>query len=151
MSDDKEILEFLRDIRFELGLLNQQVRNSVLTDQAILAILKTLVGPRATSGTVTLGGKMDITVHLSDVPEKAAAHEWTGPLGTGVEVPPIGAITWASDNIAAVTVDPNTGQLAYVAAGVANISFKDAGNSITGSGSVTVVADVAVSGTVTFA
>lgn len=134
------------DLRAIYGLLS----SILIVEEEIRDLLQKWL-PRAVSTTVTFGGNdMDIKVHVSDTPKTAMAHEWTGPNGTGVEVPPIGAITWTSDNPAAVTVNPTSGLLAYVAAGVANISFTDAGNSITGTGQVTVVADVAVSGTVDF-
>ncbi|HEX4501072.1 MAG TPA: hypothetical protein VH187_07925 [Scandinavium sp.] len=105
----------------------------------------------AKSATVNFGGEnMDITVHITDTPQTASAHEWTGLNGTGIEVKPIGTISWASSN-PAVTVDPASGLLDYVAAGTAAISFADSGNTITGTGNVTVVAGLAQSGTVTFA
>ena len=94
---------------------------------------------------------MDISVHISDVPQVAQFTEFTGPLGTGIKVPPVGAVTFVSDHPEFVTVDTNSGQLAYIAAGVANITGTDAGNSLTASGSVTVSADVAVSAVLSFA
>lgn len=78
--------------------------------------------------------------------------EWSGAGGTGVQVPPVGAVTYSSDTPAVATVDPNTGIVTGVSAGTANISGADAGNSLTASDVLTVVAappPVAVSATLT--
>ena len=53
--------------------------------------------------------------------------EWSGPGGTGVQVPPTGAVAYSSDNTAVATVDANTGICTGVSAGTANISANDAG------------------------
>jgi len=45
MNVDYEIIQLLVDLRTELQILNQQVRNGVLTDEAILAILKSANAP----------------------------------------------------------------------------------------------------------
>lgn len=92
---------------------------------------------------------MPLTVHVNDVPGTALFQEWSGPSGTGIVVPPVGAVTYASDNTAVATVDPSSGQLAYVGAGTANISGTDAGNSLTASDVLTVSAATAVSATLT--
>lgn len=76
--------------------------------------------------------------------------EWSGAGGTGVQVAPVGAVTYASDTVAVATVDPNTGIATGVSAGTANISGVDAGNSLTASDVLTVTAappPVAVSAT----
>jgi hypothetical protein len=39
-DDEDRIIQYLHDLRTELQILNQQVRNGVLTDQMILAILE---------------------------------------------------------------------------------------------------------------
>lgn len=92
---------------------------------------------------------MPLSVHLSDKPGSAVFAEFTGANGTGVKVPPVGAVTFASDTPATATVDPNTGALTYIAAGTAVISAKDAGNGLAASDTLTVVADVATSATLT--
>lgn len=56
--------------------------------------------------------------------------------------PPVGPITYASDNPAVATIDPASGAITVVAAGVANISGTDAGNGVTASDSLTVLAAV---------
>lgn len=77
----------------------------------------------------------------------AVLHEWSQPGGAGVELPPVGPVTYASDNPAAATVDPNTGVILGVAAGTANITGTDAGNALSASDSVTVAVLVAASAT----
>ena len=54
--------------------------------------------------------------------------------------PPVGPITYASDNPSVASVDPNTGVITVVTAGVTNISGTDAGNGVTASDSLTVLA-----------
>ena len=92
----------------------------------------------------------NITVHINDAPSTAVFTEFSGANGTGIAVPPVGAVAFVSDNPAVCTVDPASGLLGYVSAGTANITGTDAGNSLTASGAVTVSAAVAQSATVTF-
>jgi len=54
--------------------------------------------------------------------------------------PPVGPVSYASDNPAAATIDPASGVITIVAAGVANISGTDAGNGVTASDPLTVLA-----------
>lgn len=77
----------------------------------------------------------------------AVLHEWTGPGGTGLEVAPIGPVSYSSDNASIASVDPNTGLVTGMAAGTANITGTDAGNGLSASDSVTVSVPVAVSAT----
>ena len=63
MDYERGVIAFLHDIRTELQILNQAVRNLVLTGQAILSILKSVPIP-ATGGTIFQikgGQKMAIT------------------------------------------------------------------------------------------
>jgi hypothetical protein len=92
----------------------------------------------------------NIIVHINDAPSTAVFTEFSGPSGTGIPVPPVGAVTFASDTPGVCTVDPNTGLLGYVSAGTANISATDAGNTQTASGQVTISAGLAQSSTLTF-
>ena len=78
---------------------------------------------------------------------QAQLHEWSGPDGSGIELPPVGPVTYASDNPAIATVDPNTGTVVGVAAGTANISGNDAGNGMSASDVVTVAQVTAQSAT----
>ena len=91
---------------------------------------------------------MPLTVHVNDKPGVAVYQEFDGPNGTGNKVPPTGTVAYASDNPAVATVDPTSGQLAYVGAGTANISASDGGN-LPASDVLTVTAAAAVSSTLT--
>lgn len=87
----------------------------------------------AVSSTLTLIAKgvplsMPLQVALTDVPGVAVYSEFDQPGGLGNKVPAVGLVQYASDTPAVATVDPNTGQLAYVAAGTAVISASDGGN-----------------------
>ena len=86
-----------------------------------------------------------LKVHISDTPGMASVQEFTGTNGTGTLVPPIGPVVFASDNPSVATVDPASGQLAYVTAGTANISAVDQGNGLSDSTALTIVADLAQS------
>lgn len=90
---------------------------------------------------------MPVTVHLNEDPGVAVFTEFSLPNGRGIVVPPVGKVTYTSDNPAVATVDPASGQLTYVAAGVANISGADDGNGLTASDSLTVSAVTAQSAT----
>ena len=89
---------------------------------------------------------MPATIHVNGNGAVAAFTEFDGAAGTGNMVPPIGPVTFASDNTAVATVDAN-GNVAAISAGTANISATDAGNSLTASDVLTVTAAPAVSAT----
>lgn len=89
---------------------------------------------------------MPATIRVGGNGAKAVFTEFDGPSGTGNPVPPVGAITFASDNATVATVDAN-GNVAAVAAGTANISGTDGGNNLTASAVITVTADIALSAT----
>jgi hypothetical protein len=57
----------------------------------------------------------------------ALYQEWSQPNGSGVVVPPTGAVAYSSDNPAVATVDPVSGLCTGVSQGSANISANDAG------------------------
>ena len=59
---------------------------------------------------------------------------------TTPSIPPIGPLANASDNNAVVTVDPTGGVATMVAAGTANVSVIDQGNSLTDTVAFTVAA-----------
>ncbi len=59
---------------------------------------------------------------------------------TTPSIQPIGPLVYASDTPASVTVDPNTGIATLVAAGTANVSVIDQGNSLTDTVAFTVTA-----------
>jgi hypothetical protein len=110
--------------------------------------------PVAVSSTLSLiteSGETDmpLTVHVNDVPGTALFQEWSGLSGTGIVVPPIGTVSYASDTPTVATVDPASGQLAYISAGTATISGADSGNTMTASDILTVSAALAASATMT--
>lgn len=113
-----------------------------LLEAGILEILHIL--NRAQSATLTVqilsgGTSMPKTV-VSGGTGQAAFHEWSGPGGSGVELPLAGAVTFSSDNTAVATVDPATGAIASVGPdGVANISGVDAANGLTAADVFTVL------------
>lgn len=99
-------------------------------------------------GEIEIMGK-NLTVHINDVPGSASLQEFSGAAGTGVVVPPTGNVVFSSDNPAVATVDPNSGQLAYIAAGVANITGTDDGNNLADTAQLTVSGAVAQSAVLT--
>lgn len=123
--------ELLHDI---LELLRQVLRRLARAESAILTFK---------------GVEMPLSVHLNDKPGTAVFKEFDGPSGTGNVVPPVGAVSFTSSDPAVATVDPTSGVLAYVAVGTASITGTDAGNGLTASDTLTVVAAVAVSATLT--
>lgn len=64
----------------------------------------------------------------------AVLHEFV--TAGGAEVAPIGPVSYASSDPAIATVDPASGLITAVAAGVATITGTDAGNSLSASDSV---------------
>ena len=82
---------------------------------------------------------MPATIVVGGFGALATFQEWTGPNGTGNTVPPVGAVSFASDNAAVATVD-SLGNVTAVAAGTANVSATDAGNGLTASDVLTVTA-----------
>jgi len=109
--------------------------------------------PKAVSATLTLinskGETMPVTITTPGGQAQALFQEWSGPSGTGTTVAPIGPVTYASDNTAVATVDPNLGLVTEVANGTCNITATDAGNSLTASDvcTVAVTSATAVSAT----
>lgn len=112
--------------------------------------LDILIGKKAvTSSVVILNSKgeivMDGTVHIND-PAGIAVYQELDAQGN--KVPPVGAVAFSSDTPTVATVDPVTGQLAYVSVGKAIISASDAGN-FPASATLTVIASVAVTSVLT--
>lgn len=79
---------------------------------------------------------------------QASYFEWTGPNGTGSQIPPAAPPAWVSSNPAIATVDPVSGLVTAVAAGTATITGTDAVNGLSGSDTVSDQPPVAVSATV---
>lgn len=80
---------------------------------------------------------MDITM-LVGQKSVASLHEFTGPNGTGTEIPPAGAVQFVSDHPEIAAVDATTGEVMAVTPGTAKISGTDHGNGFAASGTVTV-------------
>ena len=118
-----------------------QRRCCKLLEAMLLEILHILNRPQSATLTVQIlsgGTSMPKTV-VSGGTGQAVFHEWSGPTGTGVEVPLEGTVTFSSDNPPVATVDPNTGAITSVGPeGAANISGVDASNSLTASDVFTV-------------
>jgi hypothetical protein len=129
--------------------IEHEIRRILRLLEQILRLLQPQPGI-ARSAVLTLNGdSMPLTVHVNDVPGMAIFVEFDGLNGTGNKVPPVGTVTFSSSNPATASVDPNTGSLAYVAAGTTTISATDAGNSLSASDTLTVIASTAVSATLT--
>lgn len=80
---------------------------------------------------------MDVTM-LVGQKSVASLHEFTGPNGTGSEIPPVGAVQFTSSDPAVASVDATTGDVLALTAGTTVISGTDHGNGMGGSGTVTV-------------
>jgi hypothetical protein len=137
VSENHLLHEILREEMFQSRLLElqteilEEIRNALRKKEAASATLtfKNSTGGTSMSALINVGGTATATFL-----------EWSGPNGTGSQVPPVGAVTYASDNPAVATVNPNTGIATGVSAGTANISGADAGNSLTASDVLTVQA-----------
>jgi hypothetical protein len=93
---------------------------------------------------------MNVTVHLNDAPLAAVQVEFDGPGGTGNIVPNIGPTSYTSSDPTVATVDPVTGNLAYLKAGVTTITGVNAGNGLTSSGTLTIISGLALSAELEF-
>jgi len=93
---------------------------------------------------------MDVTVHLNDKPLTAVLVEFDGPNGTGNQVPSIGPDTYLSSDPTVATVDPASGNLAYIKAGVTTITGLNSGNGLTAAGVLTIISGLAQSAVLNF-
>ena len=112
--------------------------------RAVAEALKALAAPKADTAKLTLYVKGEplmgspVTVQLglsggvSNFVESVKA--------TGVIVPAIGPVVYASDTPAVATIDPNTGVWVPVAVGTANLSALDQGNGLTDTVALSVIA-----------
>lgn len=128
-------LLFLREMQ------EKQDRRYALIEAQLLEIIHILNSFQSATLSISIlsgGTSMPKTV-TSGGTGQAAFHEWTGPSGSGTELPLAGAVTFASDNPSVATVDPTSGAITSVGPdGVANISGVDAANSLTASDVFTV-------------
>lgn len=131
-------------------LLEEIFREDKIIAEEIRHLLERLA-PLPASSTLTIlnsKGENMLTVHVNDTPGTAVYQEFSGLRGTGQKVPPTGAVVYKSDNPSVATVDPSTGDLAYLSAGSATISADDGGN-LPASDVLTVTAAAAASSTLT--
>ena len=134
----RELLEVLRGIKGELKDVAELLRHR-LPQHARFGEL------------IFLGAEMPATILVGKT-ATAVLTEFTGPNGTGTQVPPIGPVVYSSDNPAVATVDPASGLCTGVSGGTANITGTDQGNGIVASDVLTVQAAApppAVSGVLT--
>jgi len=97
---------------------------------------------------ITIGGipvGQPASIHLNSTTAQVTFEEFDQPGGQGNKVPPVGPVGFSSDTPATLTVDPASGKITPVAIGMATITTKDAGNGLSDTNLVTVVADVAQS------
>jgi len=135
-------LKILREMQKEQAKAHEEQRRCCkLLEAMLLEILHILNRPQSATLSVQIlsgGTSMPKTVAPGGTGQ-AVFHEWSGPTGTGVEVPLEGTVTFSSDNPPVATVDPNTGAITSVGPeGAANISGVDASNSLTASDVFTV-------------
>lgn len=110
MEHDKEEKILIHEMRQLVEALN----NIFIKPSSSVLKIKTLKGVF----------RMDLTVLLTDPPGTAVYQEFNA---AGSAVPPLGTVQYASDNEAVATVDPNSGQLAYIGVGSCNIAAGDSG------------------------
>jgi hypothetical protein len=163
-----DIFDYLKFIVNQLEVTEDRLesccKESTKRDKLILAKLDEILafingseGGIAVSSVLTFVDKekgesfsMDITVHINDTPLAAFLAEFDGPNGTGNPVPGIGPTTYLSADPTVATVDPVTGQLAYLKAGSTLISGKNAGNGMNASGTLTIISGAAQSAVLEF-
>jgi hypothetical protein len=154
LFEDKKTDELLRQILQELREIRQEVKS--LTRRSATLHFTPLGGNTMSTTSPPLPTAVAVGSQLQSV-----FQEFSGPNGTGTEVPPIGPVTYSSDSPAVATVDPNTGIVTGVSntasgtggtAGLATITGTDQGNGITASGQVSVTPGTvtAQSATLTF-
>jgi hypothetical protein len=132
------ILEEVEEIENDIAL----IKNNLGLNKAVSAVLyfKNKKGEL----------RVNITVHINDVPLAAALVEFTGPNGSGTIVQGIGPTSFTSSNPAVATVDPVTGNLNYLSVGVTTITGLNSGNGMTASGTLTVITGAAQSAVLEF-
>jgi hypothetical protein len=112
---EREEVDLLREIK---RLLERILH---LLEPSPVAVSSTLSFVLPQGGVTT----MPLTVNLTDVPGVAVYAEFDV---NGNPVAATGTVAYSSDTPAVATVDPVSGQLAYIAAGTAVISASDSGN-----------------------
>ena|ERR1022692_5095506 len=90
--------------------------------------------------TYTINGGTIMGAPVTGVVGNTATPTFAEASASGLNVAPIGPVVYASDNPAIVSVDPNSGVATLLAAGTANVSGLDQGNSLTDTVAFTVSA-----------
>ena len=135
-------------------LLNelQGFREDMKQIRELLVKIYEAIRPRLSATLTFKGGKRVISILVGQT-AAPAYQEWSGPNGTGDELPAAGAVTYQSSNPAVATVDPNSGIVTGVSAsggsGTATITATDAANNLSATCQVTVV-EVAESATLNY-
>ena len=130
-----------------LAICNQRIDRLLKMLDELVEIIRTLLLHPATHATLHFTSGGITLMPASIVVGKTATAVFTEFDGGGNKVPPVGAVTFTSDNAAVATVDPASGIATGVSVGTANISAIDAGNNLTASDALTVTADVATTAT----
>jgi ALTTAQ repeat-containing protein len=121
-----------------------------LTGHTCRAVSATLFFVQQNSQSLKGAIPMNVSVHLTDPPLAASLVEYDGPNATGNIVPSVGPTSFLSSDPTVATVDPVTGNLAYLKAGTTTITGLNSGNGMTASGVLTVISGVAQSASLQF-
>lgn len=116
-----------------------------------LTAIYEIIRPRL-SATIFYKGEHHMAVNtllIGNAPYAPNYQEWSGPGGTGVALPPAGAVTYVSSNPAVVSVDAS-GNATALTVGTATITATDATNSLVATANVTIVEPVAQSATLSY-
>lgn len=113
----------------------------------ILDILERVFTARSATLLISDGGTIMPADILVGQAATAVLHEFTGAGGTGMEVAPIGPVSYTVSDATIATVDAVSGAIVGVAPGTATVTGTDAGNGLTASDTVNVHAATAVSAT----
>lgn len=147
----KEIFEAIQRVErrqniefaeLENGLV--RVASELSRQESILEQILADLSPEAQSAalTILIDGRQSMPAVFTrgvNTSAVAAFQEFDGANGTGNPLPPVGAVTFASDNAAIATVDPSSGAITVGATdGTCNISASDAGNGLSASDTFTV-------------
>lgn len=142
---ERGLIEVLDDIAIGIFANAEATQDLVVEVRKLRAIFK----PKAQSATLTIGDIMPATL-LVGTTATAQWKEWSGPNGSGDNLPAAGAVTFTSSDPSTVTVDPSSGLVTAVAmsSSPVTISGVDAANNLTASDTVT-TSETAQSATLT--
>jgi len=138
----EEVLRRLHELADNLHFLTLKVNNAefrlIKIEHEIEEIESILVPAQATFATLVISdlkGNVLMPATLAvGATATAVLHEFVSQ--GGAEVKPIGPVSYSSSDASIATVDPASGLITAVAAGVATITGTDAGNNLSASDSV---------------